>query len=182
MLKDSIVANNIGNGTAQVTLIGIIKEYFCSIYVLTFCEGYARAYLANITFVNNTNLYEYDWKGAALHVSSADVLVEDCVFQNNIAPRGSAFFNRFEGHVNCTRCTFVNNIATNGSVIQLEQGKVKFEDSSVSNSIGGGAHLSANARLMLYNTTFTNNTSPTEGNLLNIMPLLFFKYLNQVVQ
>ena len=88
--------------------------------------------------------------GAMLGGSTRDVSITYCTFQNNSAAGGGAVrLDGSKGNVSITYCTFQNNSATHDGAVSLDGSKGN----------GGAISIISAYAIIVYNSSFTNNTA-----------------------
>ena len=198
--QDNIATNVVGGGGGAVWLNGSTGDV--SITNCTFQNNSAtnggavwlegstgNVSITNCTFQNNSAIYGVG--GAVwLEGSTGNVSITNCTFQNNnMASFGGAVW--LEGNVSITNCIFQNNSAYyGGGAVSLEgsTGDISITFCTFQNNTatyGGGvmlygstcetgtiSFLSSYAIIVIYNSTFTNNTAVTGAAVYAIISMI----------
>jgi hypothetical protein len=137
--------------------------------------------VADITISNNiftNNITYFFGSGGAIEVGdAASAVIEDNTFTTNESDYGGAI-HVAEGTVTIRRNAFLNNEAVDeGGAIYLSEssgggGTISITnntfDGNIANSDGGGAIRNRFGNATIYNNTFTNNSTPGAGSVLNV--------------
>ncbi|MBQ9964077.1 MAG: right-handed parallel beta-helix repeat-containing protein [Clostridia bacterium] len=124
------------------------------------------AYMADVTFQNNTSLEE---AGGAITATGSTLEMDTAAFTGNTsAGSGGAIAMTKSAAVTLNAITAQNNTATNtGGFLYSNGSTLKMYDSTIQNNTstgnGGGLALYDGAVASIYNTTVQNNTA-AEGN------------------
>ena len=131
--------------------------------------------LVGLTLQNGDSQDEEGKSGGAVYASNANLTIEECAFENNVAPRGgygSALYIE-AGTLTVDRSKFVDNGSgtTNGAgelgAVAVGRGiNANFYSSLFANNQafqGGGVYLEYNAVATLWNCTFAANAAGTNG-------------------
>ncbi|MFT5051620.1 MAG: putative outer membrane repeat protein [Chlamydiales bacterium] len=94
--------------------------------------------LINCTFRSNT-VTDSDASGGGAYCYNAQVIVEDCVFEDNSAPASGGGLANYEGNSTFSRSDFRNNAAgTNGGGLMTYHGAPTFEECVFQGNTAGG--------------------------------------------
>ena len=117
----------------------------------------AHLELDNSTFKNNT---QYKEGAIVIGKSSCEIHVRSCVFEDNRASKGGAFYISRESWLFVNNSTFRNNHAGDGGIGYFLDSNGTFTNVHIYNATGtgyGGVLTALNSKLVVHNSNFSSN-------------------------
>ena len=172
-----------GSKLSGIFIIELDDDVVTTFNDITFADAHAGAILHydskliinNCTFINNIDIYDYDYDEGGAISSWGDVAtLNNCVFINNTAADGGAIF--IQGtDVTLNNCVFINNTAAGdggnsgvGGAISTDTALTAnnciftnniASSSSYSDYVSHGGAIEGSGSIIITNSSFTNNSA-----------------------